>query len=148
MQEVVITCDNGAHSPPPNFDLALIGHQSTLAILFFESLGDEAMGPRPEQQATPSGDADRRKDHRHEVSWWGQMEVGADRFACSVSDLSQSGAKVRVAQPIIAKEPVRLGAAIRGIRGRGRLDQRWRCRYPICRWGTSPRRQAHRQQAE
>jgi hypothetical protein len=89
--------------------VALIGHRSTLAILFFESLGDEAMGPRPEQQATPSGDADRRKDHRHEVSWWGQMEVGTDRFACSVSDLSQSGAKVRVAQPIIAKEPVRLG---------------------------------------
>jgi hypothetical protein len=67
------------------------------------------MGSRPEHQATPCGGEDRREHHRHEVRWWAQMEVGTDRFACSVSDLSQSGAKVRVAQPIIAKEPVRLG---------------------------------------
>ena len=40
--------------------------------------------------------------------WWAQIEVGTDRFACSVFDLSLSGAKVRVAQPIIAKELVRL----------------------------------------
>jgi hypothetical protein len=37
------------------------------------------------------------------------MEVGTDRFACSVSDLSQTGAKVRVAQPVFTREPVRLG---------------------------------------
>ena len=67
------------------------------------------MRSRPEHQAIPAREEDRRKYRRHEVSWWGQTEVGTDRFACSVSDLSQSGAKVRVAQPIVAKEPVRLG---------------------------------------
>src|SRR5260221_13928823 len=90
-------------------DLALIGHQSILPTLLFNSLGDEAMGPRSEHQAIPSEEEDRRRHHRHEASWWGQMEVGTDRFACSVSDLYQSGAKVRIAQPIIAKEAVRLG---------------------------------------
>jgi hypothetical protein len=72
-------------------------------------MGDEAMGSRPEHRAIPSGGGDRRKHHRHEVTWWGQVEVGTDRFACSVSDLSQSGAKIRVAQSMVAKEPVRLG---------------------------------------
>jgi hypothetical protein len=96
-------------SPPANSDLALIGHQSTLAILLFESPGDEAMGSRPEHQSTPFAGEDRRENHRHEVRWWAQMEVGTDRFACSVFDLSQSGAKVRVAQPVIVKESVRLG---------------------------------------
>jgi hypothetical protein len=67
------------------------------------------MGSRPEHRAIPSGGGDRRKHHRHEVTWWGQVEVGTDRFACSVSDLSQSGAKIRVAQAMIANEPVRLG---------------------------------------
>jgi hypothetical protein len=32
------------------------------------------------------------------------MEVGTDRFACSVFDLPQSGAKARVAHPVVAKE--------------------------------------------
>jgi hypothetical protein len=36
------------------------------------------------------------------------MEVGTDRFACTVSDLSQRGAKVCVTQPVIAMELVRL----------------------------------------
>jgi hypothetical protein len=67
------------------------------------------MGSRLEDQAIPSGGGDRRKHHRYEVTWWGQVEVGTDRFACSVSDLSQSGAKARVARPMIGKEPVRLG---------------------------------------
>jgi hypothetical protein len=64
------------------------------------------MGSR---QPTPRGGPDRRKHHRHEVRWWAEIEVGTDRFACSVSDLSQTGAKVRVAQPVFTREPVRLG---------------------------------------
>jgi hypothetical protein len=67
------------------------------------------MESRPKPPSTPSGGEDRREDHRHEVRWWAQMEVGADRFACIVFDLSQSGAKVRVARSVIAKELVRLG---------------------------------------
>jgi hypothetical protein len=67
------------------------------------------MGLRPEYCITPCGADDRRKDHRHEVRWWAQMEVGTDRFACSIFDLSHSGARLRAVQPVVAKEPVRLG---------------------------------------
>lgn len=66
------------------------------------------MGSRPEHQATPRGGEDRRKHYRHRVRWWGQLEIGTDRFACTVSDLSQSGARVSVAHPVMAKELVRL----------------------------------------
>ena len=67
------------------------------------------MDSRPEHQSTPFTGENRREDHRHAVRWWAQMEVGTDHFACYVFDLSQSGAKVRVTQPVIAKELVRLG---------------------------------------
>lgn len=66
------------------------------------------MGSRPEHQATPRDGEDRRKHYRHKVRWWGQIEVGTERFACTVSDLSRSGARVCVAQPVIAMELVRL----------------------------------------
>jgi hypothetical protein len=66
------------------------------------------MGSRPEHLSAPYGGEDRRKQFRHEVRWWAQIEVGADRFACCVFDLSQTGAKARVAKLLIAQELVRL----------------------------------------
>jgi hypothetical protein len=66
------------------------------------------MGPRPEHVDAPYGGEDRRKQFRHEVRWWAQIEVGVQRSACCVFDLSQTGAKVRVAVPLVAQESVRL----------------------------------------
>lgn len=56
----------------------------------------------------PRGGQDRRKHYRREVRWWAQIEVGTDRYACTVSELSRSGARVRVAERAIAMEPVKL----------------------------------------
>ena len=66
------------------------------------------MGSRPEHQTTPRHGQDRRKHYRREVRWWGQLEVGTDRFACTISELSRSGARVRIAEREIALEPVKL----------------------------------------
>ena len=66
------------------------------------------MGSRPEHLPAPFRGEDRRKQFRHEVRWWGQLEIGTDCLACCVFDLSQSGAKVRVARPLTACESVRL----------------------------------------
>jgi hypothetical protein len=62
----------------------------------------------PERRRTPHSGEDRRKHYRREVRWWAQIEVGTDRFACSVSELSQSGARVCVAQRVTPMELVRL----------------------------------------
>jgi hypothetical protein len=66
------------------------------------------VGSRPERRTTPHGGEDRRKHYRREVRWWGQIEVGTDRYACTVSELSRSGARVCVTQRAIAMEPVKL----------------------------------------
>jgi PilZ domain-containing protein len=66
------------------------------------------MGPRPEHLPDPLAGENRRKQFRHEVRWWAQLEVGTDCLACYVFDLSPSGAKVRVAKPMTAHQPVRL----------------------------------------
>jgi PilZ domain-containing protein len=66
------------------------------------------MGSRPEHLPAPFQGEDRRKQFRHEVRWWGQLEIGTDCVSCCVFDLSHSGAKVRVARPLTAREPVRL----------------------------------------
>jgi hypothetical protein len=66
------------------------------------------VGSRPEHRTTPRGGEDRRKHYRREVRWWGQIEVGTDRFACTVLELSRSGARVRVGEREIAMEPVKL----------------------------------------
>jgi hypothetical protein len=66
------------------------------------------VGSSPEHQATPRSGENRRKHYRHKVRWWAQIEVGTERFPCTVSELSQSGARVSVAQPVLAMERVRL----------------------------------------
>ena len=66
------------------------------------------MTSRSEHRAVPRGGEDRRSDYRLKVRWWAQIVVGMDRFPCTISDLSQGGARARVAQPVITMEPVRL----------------------------------------
>jgi hypothetical protein len=63
---------------------------------------------RTEHRAAPRSEEDRRAHYRLKVRWWAQIEVGMDRFPCTISDLSQGGARARVAQPVITMDPVRL----------------------------------------
>lgn len=60
------------------------------------------------QQGILRGREDRREHQRRQILWWGQIEVGTDHLACTVFDLSLSGAKLRTSRPTMVQERVRL----------------------------------------
>jgi hypothetical protein len=60
------------------------------------------------QQGTSQPWEDRRQHGRWRVRWWAQIEVGTDLLACTVSDLSVSGAKIQTSRPTTFDEPVRI----------------------------------------
>lgn len=51
---------------------------------------------------------DRREHQRQKVRWWGQIDIGTDRFSCSVFDLSPGGARLRLHRGIPDKQRVKL----------------------------------------
>jgi hypothetical protein len=61
----------------------------------------------PQQDASQSWE-ERRRHGRWQVRWWAQIEVGTDVLACTVSDLSVSGVKIKTSRPTAVEEPVRL----------------------------------------
>jgi hypothetical protein len=60
------------------------------------------------KQVGPEAQGERREHLRQKVLWWGQIDVGTERYACSVSDLSPGGAKIRLPQDISANQRVKL----------------------------------------
>ena len=63
---------------------------------------------RAPQQGTSLPRPDRQKHQRFPVLWWGQIEVGIDRQACLIYDLSVGGAKVRTSRRGTVGQPVSL----------------------------------------
>jgi hypothetical protein len=67
------------------------------------------MGVQPEERKrVPLESVNRRQHHRLKVLWWGQIDIGTKRLACSVFDLSPGGARVRLAHAFSATQPARL----------------------------------------
>lgn len=63
----------------------------------------------PEEAFDVVGDqANRRVDPRAKVRWWAQLEIGGDRFACNIFDISLGGAKLSIADPLPLRAPIRL----------------------------------------
>jgi hypothetical protein len=67
------------------------------------------MSVRTGKKQAGSGEQGERREHpRQKVLWWGQIDIGTERYACSVSDLSPGGAKIRLPQDIPANQRVKL----------------------------------------
>ena len=64
--------------------------------------------PSEQKKRNPQDAVNRRQYHRLKVLWWGQIELGTKRLACSVFDLSPGGARVRLAHAFAASQPARL----------------------------------------
>src|SRR5690242_8840912 len=67
------------------------------------------MGVQPEKKDQGAAIVgNRRQHHRLKVLWWGQIEIGTKRLACSVFDLSPGGARVRLPHAFAPRQPARL----------------------------------------
>jgi hypothetical protein len=59
-------------------------------------------------ECSPREPENRRRNHRLKVLWWGQIDIGTKRLACSVFDLSPGGARVRLPHAFSSQQPARL----------------------------------------
>jgi hypothetical protein len=67
------------------------------------------MSVRAGKKQAGSGEQGERREHlRQKVLWWGQIDVGTERYACSVSDLSPGGAKIRLPQDLATNQRIKL----------------------------------------
>jgi hypothetical protein len=104
------------------------------------------MEATPERLAAAYGGEERRKQFRHEVRWWAQIEIALRVLRIrSVAERSECAC-------LQASECAGRGAfddeSVRRLGERGRVVAKRCCRHPTCRCGASPRRRTHLQRPE